>query len=66
MPTRVYLDNGEKLDVEMSPEDLGAVLTTGSLVKLPQGDGQYVYVNPAHVVTARETDDDGPMIAFGK
>ena len=44
--------------VEMSGEDLRAALTGGgALVRLPTGENQHVFVNPAHVVMARESTD---------
>jgi hypothetical protein len=49
------------LHVEMTGEELKQALTGGgTLVRLPTGDDKFVYVNPAHIVTARETTDDPP------
>jgi hypothetical protein len=59
------------LNVELNADDVNTALTNagtraGALAKLPTGDGEFVYVNPAHVVMARETSDVGPMAAvFG-
>ena len=49
------------LNVQMSAEDLRtSLIGAGSLVALPTGDGEHIYVNPAYVVLARETTHDEP------
>ena len=46
----------QTLHVEMSGEEFKAALTAGgSLVRVPSGGGEFVYVNPAQIVMARET-----------
>jgi hypothetical protein len=53
----------QSVNVEMTSEELkSAVIGGGSIVQLPTGEGDYVYVNPAYIVMARETSDDGPSV----
>jgi len=51
----------------MSGEKLEAALTMaggGTLVRLPTGAGEFVYVNPDHIVMARETTGgEGPHVS---
>jgi hypothetical protein len=57
--THITLASGETLHVEMSAEDLKAALPgAGGLAQLPTGGGHFIYVNPVHIVTARDTTDD--------
>jgi hypothetical protein len=63
--TLVWLTGDRKITVEMSAEDVTNSLgnAANTLARLPTGDGRYEYVNPAHVISARETTDDpGPQV----
>jgi hypothetical protein len=52
------------LHVEMTGEELKSALTGGgTLVRLPTGENQHVYVNPAHVVMARESSEPSFTVA---
>lgn len=61
--TQLKLVTGDKVSVEMSAEDVNAALDKlGALARLPTGDGEYIYVNPVHIMLARDTtNDEGPM-----
>ena len=62
--THITLASGGTLHVEMSAEDLKAALAgAGGLAQLPTGGDHFIYVNPAHIVTARDTtDDEAPVV----
>lgn len=57
--TMIWLIDGREINVEMSAEDLKTELRgAGPLSKLPAGDGKFIYLNPVHIVSARDTTDD--------
>jgi hypothetical protein len=63
----LYDGKPRHVTIKMTGEELHAAVTGGgTLVRLPTGDDEYVYLNPAYILMAQEqTGDEEPMFARG-
>ncbi len=51
----VSMSNGDSHDIALSPKELeGALRTNSGLVRLSLRGGDSIWLNPAHIVSARE------------
>src|SRR4051812_27199238 len=62
--TRITFASGAYVLLAISPEELEQSMSAASpLVRVPEADGDYVYINPAHVVMARGfSADEEPLV----
>ena len=56
----IVMSNGEKHDVKLTPDEFESALRTGDrVIRLPsRPEGEHVWVNPAHIVSATQRDAD--------